>query len=182
MSEEKSTYDMDAILFSQLILSFQASAMQQMGKIMNPFTQKIERDLSQAKMSIEMLAMIQEKTKGNLAEEESRLLDRVLFELRMNYVDEVNKEKEKTKEGEMEEGETIKESTEGMETESETEDATGEERPSEVKEEAAAEKKEVKEKKIEEKETKRKTKAKKGKKTSAQTKSKTDSAKKKDPE
>ena len=93
MAEETPSTDMKALLFMQLVMSFQASAMQQMGKIKNPFTDKIERNLSQAQMSIEMLTMLQEKTKGNLTGDESRFIDHVLYELRMNYVDEVEKEK-----------------------------------------------------------------------------------------
>ncbi|MFQ6091760.1 MAG: DUF1844 domain-containing protein [bacterium] len=98
MAEETSSMDTKSILFKQLVLSFQASAMQQMGKLMNPFTQKIERNMSQAQMSIDMLDMLKEKTKGNLTEEEARLIEGVLFELRMNYVDEVEKDKKKAEE------------------------------------------------------------------------------------
>jgi len=85
MAEEKED------LFMQLVLMFQTAAMQQMGKVINPLTKKIEKDLAQAKFSIDMLGMVEEKTKGNLNEEEKKLLDHVLFELRMNYVDEVEK-------------------------------------------------------------------------------------------
>jgi hypothetical protein len=81
--------------FIQLVLMFQTAAMQQMGKIQNPITKKTERDLNQAKFSIDMLEMIQQKTEGNLSENENKFLDHVLFELRMNYVDEVSKDKEK---------------------------------------------------------------------------------------
>ncbi len=84
--------------FVQLVLMFQVSAMQQMGKIQNPLTKKTERDLNQAKFSIDMLEMIQQKTKNNLSDSEKKFLDHVLFELRMNYVDEVNKDKEGKKE------------------------------------------------------------------------------------
>jgi hypothetical protein len=84
--------------FVQLVLMFQVAAMQQMGKIQNPITKKMERDLSQAKFSIDMLEMIQQKTKGNLSENEKKFLDHVLFELRMNYVDEMNKDKKEEKE------------------------------------------------------------------------------------
>ncbi len=56
MAEEKGS------LFMQLVLMFQTAAMQQMGKVINPLTQKIEKDLSQAKFSIDMLGMIEEKT------------------------------------------------------------------------------------------------------------------------
>jgi len=76
-------------LFLGLIHSFQAAAMQQMGKTPNPFTGKIERDLSQAKLSIDMLEMLEERTGGNLTSEESRFLKHVLTELRLNYVAEV---------------------------------------------------------------------------------------------
>ncbi|UCE18423.1 MAG: DUF1844 domain-containing protein [Gemmatimonadota bacterium] len=100
MADEKTTFDKESILFTQLVLSFQASAMQQMGKIKNPFTDAIERNISQAQMSIDMLTMLQNKTKGNLTEEESRFLDHVLFELRMNYVDEIKKDQQVAEEKE----------------------------------------------------------------------------------
>ena len=78
-------------LFAQLLYIFQASAMQGMGKITNPVTNTIERNMEQAKQSIDMLEMIKEKTKGNLSPEIARLLDTSLSELRLNYVDETNK-------------------------------------------------------------------------------------------
>jgi len=76
-------------LFLGLVQSFQQAAMQQMGKIMNPFTEKIERDLEHAKLSIDMLEMLEERTAGNLTGEEARFLKHVLTELRLNYVAEV---------------------------------------------------------------------------------------------
>lgn len=80
-------------LFLGLVHSFQAAAMQQMGKIMNPFTEKMERDLKQARLSIDMLEMLQERTSGNLTGEESRFLNHVLTELRLNYVAEVDEDR-----------------------------------------------------------------------------------------
>lgn len=112
-SEKKGEYH-----FVQLVLMFQTAAMQQMGKIQNPFTKKVERDLNQAKFSIDMLEMIQQKTKGNLSENEKKFLDHVLFELRMNYVDEMNKDKKEKKEKEKKEAEPSKEKQEGKETDS----------------------------------------------------------------
>jgi len=88
--EEK---DRNSQLFFSLVAMFQTAAMQQMGKLINPVTGKIERDLEQARFSIDILGMLQEKTKGNLTDEERRFLDHVLFELRLNYVDELEKEK-----------------------------------------------------------------------------------------
>jgi len=73
-------------LFLGLVQSFQAAAMQQMGKVMNPFTEKIERDMAQAKLSIEMLEMLKTRTAGNLTGQEARFLNHVLTELRLNYV------------------------------------------------------------------------------------------------
>ena len=98
MSETPSTPDAGMSkkdLFLGLIHSFQAAAMQQMGKTMNPFTEKIERDLGQARLSIDMLEMLQERTSGNLTGEESRFLSHVLTELRLNYVAEVDEDKKK---------------------------------------------------------------------------------------
>ena len=82
-------------LFLALVHSFQSAAMQQMGKIANPFTQQIERDLPQAQLSIDMLAMLQERTQGNITPEESRFLAHVLRELQLNYVMEVDEEKKR---------------------------------------------------------------------------------------
>jgi len=79
-------------LFIQLVLMFQAAAMQQMGKLMNPLTSKIERNLEQAKFSIDILDMVKGKTRGNLSGEEEKLLDHVLYDLRMNYLEELKNE------------------------------------------------------------------------------------------
>ncbi len=83
----------DRDLFLGLIQSFQAAAMQQMGKVMNPFTEKIERDMAHAKMSIEMLEMLRVRTQGNLTGPEARFLNHVLTELRLNYVAEIEKDR-----------------------------------------------------------------------------------------
>ncbi|MDF1543883.1 MAG: DUF1844 domain-containing protein [bacterium] len=79
-------------LFFQMVLSLQAGAMQQMGKIASPMTGKIERDLTAAKFSIDMLSMLETKMKGNLTEDESKFLEHALYELRLNYVDESKKQ------------------------------------------------------------------------------------------
>ncbi len=77
--------------FMSLVLSLSQAAMQQMGKITNPFTGKIERNLEQAKVTIDMLEMLKEKTKGNLVEEENKLIGDTLATLQLNYVDEAKK-------------------------------------------------------------------------------------------
>ena len=78
-------------LLTQLVLMFQTAALQHMGKLKNPMTDKTEQDLPQAQISIDMLEMIHSKMKGNLSSEEERLLSSVLQDLRLNYVDEVMK-------------------------------------------------------------------------------------------
>jgi hypothetical protein len=89
MKEEKNTS-----LFFSLIMTFQAAAMQQMGKLKDPVSDKIERDLRQAQLSIDILNMLEEKTKGNLSDDESRFLKSILQELKLNYVDESAKEQQ----------------------------------------------------------------------------------------
>lgn len=64
-----------------------------LGQIPSPATNKIEEDPVQAKFIIDTLGMLQEKTKGNLTQEESELLENLLYELRMAYV---SKNKKKT--------------------------------------------------------------------------------------
>ena len=79
-------------LFAQLILIFHQNAMMSMGKLKNPMTDKIERDLSQTQQAIDMLEMMRDKTKNNLSQELTQMLEHALTELRLNYVDEMNKE------------------------------------------------------------------------------------------
>ena len=88
MTDNSSQLDMQ---FIQLVLSLQAGAMVQMGKIASPVSGKVERDLGQARATIDLLEMLYRKTIGNLSSDEQTLLDRILYELRLNYVDEAAK-------------------------------------------------------------------------------------------
>ena len=81
------------ILFMQLVIQNQQIAMMAMGKIKNPISDKIERNLEHAKVYIDTLDMLQAKTKGNLSEYEEKFLTETLKELKLNYVDEVDKDK-----------------------------------------------------------------------------------------
>ena len=105
---------MNEMLFMQIVAMFHGMALQNMGKVMNPATQKTERDLAQAKGAIDILGMLQAKTAGNLSQGEQQMLEHTLFELQMNYVDEVNKDRAKgeekgASEGEAAEGEASEE-------------------------------------------------------------------------
>jgi hypothetical protein len=86
--------DKSKLLFTQLIVMLHGAGMQQMGKVKNPLTDKIERDLAQAQFSIDMLDMIKEKMKGNLSSDEERFLQSLLQELKLNFVDEANKDQQ----------------------------------------------------------------------------------------
>ena len=66
--------------------------LQELGKIPNPLSGEISCDLEKAKQAIEMLEMLSQKTKGNLSEELDKTQEMMLSELRLNYVDEANKE------------------------------------------------------------------------------------------
>ncbi|MCD6446755.1 MAG: DUF1844 domain-containing protein [Candidatus Marinimicrobia bacterium] len=88
-------------LFMGLVYSLTQSAFISLGKLPDPMTGNIDRNLPQASQTIDLLAALQEKTKGNLEEEEDKFLSRTISDLRLNYVDEVNKpveEKEEKKE------------------------------------------------------------------------------------
>jgi len=89
MGEER--FDKDDFLFRRLILTFQTAAIQQMGKLADPVTGSPVRDLEQAALSIDTLDMLRKKCDGNLTPEESRLLDHVVSELKLNYVDEIGR-------------------------------------------------------------------------------------------
>jgi hypothetical protein len=84
--ETKRTTGLDGRFF-RLVATFEAAAMQQLGKIAHPVTGEVEVDLQGARDAIDMLAMVAEKTEGNLNEDERRLLEHILYQLRLNYVD-----------------------------------------------------------------------------------------------
>jgi len=79
-------------LFIQLLYIFHASAMQALGKMKNPINGKIEKNLEQAKQSIEIIEMLKEKTINNLSPELSKAMENFLSEIKLNYVDEISKE------------------------------------------------------------------------------------------
>ena len=85
-----SDHERDDALFVNLVMIFQGAAMQQLGKIASPLSGKVERNLEEARFSIDTLAMLREKTRGNLSDDLARLLDSTLLNLRMNYVEEAS--------------------------------------------------------------------------------------------
>ena len=69
-----------------------------LGKMANPVTSKIERDMNAAEMSIDMLEMLQIKTEGKLEDDEKSFLDTALTNLRLNYTAEKEKPANEIKE------------------------------------------------------------------------------------
>jgi hypothetical protein len=69
-----------------LILSLSTSAMIQLGLVEDPAGGRIPTDFEAARHTIDMLAVVQEKTRGNLTPQEEQLLEQVLYELRLAYV------------------------------------------------------------------------------------------------
>ena len=90
MEENKDKYSQ---LFMLLISSYELAALQQMGKLKSPMTDQLERNLEQAQFSIELLDTLKEKTKGNLSDYEQKYLDNAIAQLKLNYVDELEKDK-----------------------------------------------------------------------------------------
>lgn len=78
--------------FLGLVYSLYQSAMIQMGKLASPITGEVQRDIEAARASIDLLDTLSHRTRGNLAEDEDRMIKNMLTELRLNYVDEVEKD------------------------------------------------------------------------------------------
>ncbi len=74
------------VTFSTFILSINTSALVHLGVIPDPHSGEKREDKALAKHTIDTLAMLQEKTKGNLTEEEKGLLDGILYDLRMRFI------------------------------------------------------------------------------------------------
>lgn len=75
--------------FNFFITTFSLQASIALGQIPNPASDKKEEDLPQAKFLIDTLAMLKDKTKGNLSADETNLLENLLYELRMIYINKV---------------------------------------------------------------------------------------------
>ena len=81
-------------LFDQLISSLVHSAWVYLGKIKNPMNDKLEKNMDQASVQIDMLNMLFKRMTGNLSEEEDKYFGHLISELKMNFVEEKNKPEE----------------------------------------------------------------------------------------
>ena len=84
--EGEPAQDLPTLDFSTFVLSIIGTAYVHMGDAPSPDGQS-ERNLTLARQDIDLLGLLQEKTKGNLTGEEERLLDQALYDLRMRFIE-----------------------------------------------------------------------------------------------
>ena len=85
ISEKKETEPFQ-IDFSAFIMSLTSSAFYHLGDMPDPSTGKTETNLPAVQQTIDMLIMLREKTKGNLKEDEEKLVEQLIYELQVKYV------------------------------------------------------------------------------------------------
>jgi hypothetical protein len=77
--------------FPSYILSYYTQGLVLLGEVPNPYTNKKEEDVEAARHTIDILSMLEQKTKGNLGSDEQQLLESVLYELRMKFMAKTNR-------------------------------------------------------------------------------------------
>ena len=83
----KTFLDKDENLFSYIVDTFRSSASISMGKMKNPVTNKTDINLDQARYYMDLLNMLQRKTKNNLTDYEEQMLINTVSELKMNFIE-----------------------------------------------------------------------------------------------
>ncbi|MBN1104497.1 MAG: DUF1844 domain-containing protein [Deltaproteobacteria bacterium] len=84
--EEERRIPLPEVNFNSLIFSLSSSALLHLGEVADPYTKEKRRDLPLAKHTIDIIAMLKDKTKGNLTDEEAKFLESMLADLRWRYV------------------------------------------------------------------------------------------------
>jgi hypothetical protein len=79
------------INFSTFVISLSTQALVHLGEVANPVSGQVERDLPVAKQMIDILALLKDKTRGNLDQNEGKLIEEILYDLRIRYVEAVKK-------------------------------------------------------------------------------------------
>ena len=90
MSDDQELTRHDHVLMG-LLFSLQAAAMQQLGKIQDPLTGQVARDLDQARATIDILEMLKAKCRTGTPTDLLRILDQAVLNLQLNYMDELKK-------------------------------------------------------------------------------------------
>jgi hypothetical protein len=86
--QERTDYQLPKINFATFIFSLNHSVMVHLGVMDDPTTGKKVRNIPIAKQTIDILGMLEEKTQGNLTEDEEKMLKSILYDLRMIYIKE----------------------------------------------------------------------------------------------
>ncbi len=81
----------DQLTFSTFILSLSTSVLVNLGELPDPLKNEKDVNLPLAHQTISLIEMLMEKTKGNLSGEEEKLINSILYDLRMKYVEEAKK-------------------------------------------------------------------------------------------
>ena len=102
----------DKGMFMGLVSMLATSALQQMGKIVNPATGKSEMNLDMASLTIDMLGMLQRRTEGNLDKDEQNMFTDTLSSLQLTFVETKKDEESKKDESPAEETDKVEEKTE----------------------------------------------------------------------
>jgi len=84
--KERESPPLPEVNFNSLIFSLSSSALFHLGEIADPQTNEKKRDLPLAKHAIDTIAMLEERTKGNLSDDEAKFIDSVLTDLRWRFV------------------------------------------------------------------------------------------------
>lgn len=84
--QEDQDIPLPEINFTNFLLSLSTSVLIHLGEVKDPMTSEVEKDLPNAKQTIDLLGMLREKTKGNLTPDEEKLFENLLYDLRMRYV------------------------------------------------------------------------------------------------
>jgi hypothetical protein len=86
--EKEEPIQLPEVTFATFVFSLSSSALLHFGEVPDPTTGQKSKNLPMAKHTIDILGMLEEKTKGNLSDDESQLLTNILYDLRMRYVKE----------------------------------------------------------------------------------------------
>ena len=84
--QEERPSEMPPVDFNLFISSLGMQALMALGEIENPMTNKKEKQLPQAKYLIDTIELLETKTKGNLDDQESKVMEALLYELRMKFI------------------------------------------------------------------------------------------------
>ncbi|MEA3358348.1 MAG: DUF1844 domain-containing protein [Thermodesulfobacteriota bacterium] len=85
VKKEEMTGPLPEVNFSSFILSLSSSVLLHLGEIADPISGEKRKNMDLAKQSIDIISMLQDKTKGNISQDEEKLIEQMLFDLRMRF-------------------------------------------------------------------------------------------------